>query len=96
MVVRANNVNYTKYTIEDLYMKEKNSRLKIRLLAIKLSYEGWSVQDISGILSKTRQSVSNWITNFDDYGIEGLKDSDNMGRPKIINEAIEEAAKKNR
>lgn len=96
MVVRANNINYTKDTIKNFYMREKNTRLKIRLLAIKLSYDGKSVQDISEILSITRQSVANWITNFDDFGIEGIKDSDNVGRPKIINRTIEESAKKNR
>ena len=96
MVVRANHINYPKNTIEDLYLREKSTRLKIRLLAIKLSYEGRSVQDISEILSMTRQSVANWITDFDDYGIEGLKDSDNIGRPKSINRTIEESAKKNR
>ena len=96
MVVRANHKNYTSDVIKNFYLREKNTRLKIRLLAIKLSYEGRSVQDISEILSMTRQSVANWITDFDDYGIDGIKDSDNVGRPKLITESIEESAKKNR
>ena len=89
-------MNYTKDTIKNLYLREQNTRLKIRLLAIKLSYEGKSVQDISDILSRSRQTVANWITNFDDYGIDGLVDSENVGRPKIITKTIEENAKKNR
>lgn len=96
MVVRANHKNYTKDTIKNLYLREKNTRLKIRLLGIKLSYEGKSVQDISDILSISRQTVANWITNFDDYGTDGLRDSDTVGRPKLITENIEESAKKNR
>ena len=96
MVVKAKHKNYTKNDIKSLYLREKNTRLKIRLLGIKLSYEGKLVRNISNILSISRQTVANWITNFDDYGIDGLKDSDNVGRPKLISENIEESAKKNR
>ncbi len=96
MVVRANHINYTKETIKNFYLSEKNTRLKIRLLAIKLSYEGRSVLEIGAILGKSRQTVAKWIYNFDDYGIDGLKDSDNVGRPKLLIKNIEESAKKNR
>jgi len=96
MVVRANNRNYTKHSIKNFYLREKNTRLKIRLLAIKLSYEGKTVLEISDILSISRQTIANWIYIFNDLGIKGLKDSDNVGRPKLITENIEESAKKNR
>jgi len=95
MVVKAKHKNYDRDSIKKLYQKENKARLKIRLLAIKLSYEGKYVQDIADILSKSRQTVANWIILFNDYGIEGIYDSDKVGRPVKIDEDVEEMVKKN-
>lgn len=95
MVVKAKHKDYDIDSMKKLYQKENNARLKIRLLAIKLSYEGTSVQDIANILSKSRQTVANWIIFFNDYGIEGIKDNDKVGRPTKIDEDVEELVKKN-
>lgn len=95
MVVKAKHKDYDIDSIKKLYLKENKARLKIRLLAIKLSYEGAPVQDIANILSKSRQTVANWIYFFNEYGIEGIKDSDKVGRPIKIDEDVEEEVKKN-
>ena len=81
--------------LRKLILREGKGRFKIRLLAIKLSYEGRSVQDIADILSKTRQSIATWIYKFNESGIDGIKDSNEIGRPKILDEDIIEEVKKN-
>ena len=84
MVIRANQRNYTTDAIKKFYLREKNTRLKIRPLGIKLSNEGKSTQNISDILIMSRQTIANWILNFYDYAIDGLQNNDTLVRPKLI------------
>ena len=56
------------------YRKQKD-RLTERILAVRLFViKKQSVEQISEALDVSRQSVYNWIEQYQKYGIEGLKD----------------------
>ena len=95
MVNQARRPEYNLESITVKYHQEIDVRIKERLLAIKLSYQGKSVEEIADILDRTRQTVSQWITDFNYEGLSGLKSKEISGRPKkIVNEVEEEIKKK--
>lgn len=55
------------------YKKEKDGRLKERLLAIKLLLEGKTVPQIADELEVSLKTIYNWINHWNDQGYEGLK-----------------------
>lgn len=56
-----------------LYDKEKDARMKVRILAILLVYEHGSARAVARILHKSHQILANWVHAFNGGGIEGLK-----------------------
>jgi len=57
-----------------LYKTEPDSRVKIRLLEIKLAYEGKKSEDIAEIVSESGSTVREHINRYNRRGYEGLKD----------------------
>ena len=72
--------------LEVLYKKEKDSRVKERLLMIIHTKEGRTTREVSKIVRKSYVSVSKWISRFNKYGIEGLKNRKKSGKPPKMNE----------
>jgi len=56
-----------------LYDREKDARMKVRLLAILLMHEQGSARAVARILHKSQTILANWVHAFNDGGIEGLK-----------------------
>jgi transposase len=57
-----------------LYATEKDSRIKIRLLAIKYAYEGKKSEDIAELLNKTGVTIRTHMKRWNLRGYEGLRD----------------------
>ena len=57
-----------------LYSTEKDSRIKIRLLAIKYAYEGKKSEDIAQLLNLTGATVRKHMKRWNRRGYEGLRD----------------------
>lgn len=64
---------YPKDALEKLYRSEANGRLKERLLAILMLYEGKTISEVSGLLKLTRQTLTNWLSAWNKGTYQGLK-----------------------
>ena len=64
----------TKEELEARYRREKDSRLKERLQAILLLYEGKKTEDVADIVRRVRSTIENWIAawNKSKHGLDGL------------------------
>ena len=60
--------------VSGLYETEKDVRMKIRLLAIKLGYEGIKSEEIAGMLNLTGVTVRKYMKRWNRGGYEGLRD----------------------
>ena len=63
-----------------LYNTEKDSRMKIRLLAIKYAYEDKKSEDIGELLYMTGVTVRTYMSRWNRRGYEGLRD---IPHPKV-------------
>lgn len=57
-----------------LYDTEKDSRMKIRLLAIKLAIEGMKSEDIGTLVNMTGVTIRKYMKRWNQRGYEGLRD----------------------
>ncbi len=76
-----------KETELELYSFIENSnqpRAKRRALAILMSNENKTVQDIAEKLQVNQDVVYDWLIKFTNFGIDGLKDKPIPGRPKKL------------
>jgi transposase len=64
--------------------KERNGRMRIRLLALQHLKEGKSVTSICNNLKVARERVYVWVNNFKKNGLEGLKERPGRGRKPLI------------
>lgn len=62
----------TKEELEDRYRREKDSRLRERLQAILLLYEGKRTTDVAHIVRRQRSTIENWISAWNERGPDGL------------------------
>jgi transposase len=63
----------TKEELEGRYRREKDSRLRERLQAIMLLYEGKkTTTDVAGIVRRSRGTIENWIRAWNERGVDGL------------------------
>ena len=62
----------TKEELEDKYKREKNSRIKERLLAILHLYEGKSIPEVSRIIKRSESSIKRWLKRWNKEGYNGL------------------------
>ena len=65
----------------------------IRAHSIKLSAKGYSIDQIAEIHEVDRDTVALWIKNWDESGIDGLKDKPISGRPRTLNDIEEQKVK---
>jgi transposase len=61
----------------------KTFRLRMRAHAILLSSKKYSIDAIADIYNVHRDTVSRWINNWEEKGVEGLEDAPKPGRPRV-------------
>lgn len=82
-----------KQTLKEMYLKHPKSRCRQRAHAIILSSESLSIPEIVKVLPVRRNAVSEWIDNWEKYGLIGLYDAPRSGRPPIYDDEDIEAFK---
>ncbi len=87
-------VNLVRYMSEEelaeLYRDETNPRIKERLQAILLLYEGRKTQEVADIVKRARSTIENWIKLWNENGYEGLVPEFKGGpKPKLSDEEWE-------
>jgi transposase len=74
----------SKEELEKAYKSEKDSRVKERLLAILLLYEGKKVPDAAALVRRCRSTLELWIRNWNQNSVSGLKTHFTGGpKPKV-------------
>lgn len=66
------------------WKKGKKMTFRHRCHYILLSSQGKTISEISSFYGVTRQSISQWFTNYEQKGIEGLHTSKGQGRRPIL------------
>lgn len=72
--------------LEDLYRHHASFALRQRAHAILLSAKGFTILQLQAIFTVDRDTVSVWITRFEQFGLDGLHDAPRSGRPPIYTE----------
>jgi len=74
----------TREELEEGYRKERNARLKERLHAILLLYEGRKTEEVARIVKRARSTLEEWIGSWNERGYDGLVPNFTGGpKPKI-------------
>ena len=73
-------------TLQEMYFKHPKSRCRQRAQAILLNAEGFSIPKLVEILTVRRNAISDWIDQWEKYGLIGLYDLPRSGRTPIFNE----------
>ena len=66
--------------LERMYRFETNSRLKERLLAIILLYDGKNIYEVSAILRRCDRTIKEWLSRWNKNGYLGLVPEKGGGR----------------
>jgi len=76
----------TRQRLEDLYRRHASFALRQRAHAILLNARGFTIPQLQAIFAVDRDTISAWITRFEQSGIDGLHDCPRPGRPPIYTE----------
>lgn len=80
--------------LKELMRIDLSSRTRIRAHSILLSNREYSIDEIAKIYEVDRDTVSIWITDWEESKFDGLEDKPKSGRPPILNENEKELVKK--
>ena len=72
------------------YKVERNSKIKIKLLALQHLQQGKSIEETAEIVLYHRQSIKSWLESFVDFDYEGLIDREGRGRKPRLPQKEEE------
>jgi transposase len=77
-------------SLEQAYRHSSSHRTRQRAQTILLSSRGYSVEQLADILSVDRDTISRWLSVWQQQGLDGLPDAPRSGRPPKIDAAVEE------
>jgi putative transposase len=83
-------INFLKQT----YKKERDGKIKERILMLIHSHEGKSSRDVGKIIQCDQKLVLYWKNRYEKEGLEGLKTKPRSGKPTLLSRRQEEKIKK--
>ena len=69
---------------KSLILKEKNARMRVRLMALAHIQDGTNRTQTARFLKVNRGSVNKWVQQFINGGIDYLKEKPRSGRPSAL------------
>lgn len=75
-------------TIVEMRKYHSKSRVRERSHIVELSNKGKSIEQITEIIGRNRDTVSTWLNSYEEYGIAGLFDAPKSGRPPKVKDPI--------
>ena len=78
--------NNDREELNQLVKDDKSARVRMRAEAILLSANGYSIKQISQIKGKCIITVSRWIDQWEERGIDGILEGEGRGRKDILSE----------
>jgi len=76
--------------VKDKYDKERDGKIKQRLLIILKAYNNKSSYHISDLADTSHTKVQRWINRFNRSGFGGLYDKERSGRPSLLSKKQQE------
>ncbi|CAD7771944.1 hypothetical protein FHEFKHOI_01126 [Candidatus Methanoperedenaceae archaeon GB50] len=80
--------HFTKEELEEKYRKERNPRIKEKLLAILLLYDGKNIYEVGEIIRRSERAIKEWLKrwNRENYGGIMPETSKRGRKPRISSE----------
>lgn len=75
---------FSKESIKEAYNKEKDGRIKQRLLIILKSFGDKSSYEVAEEVNTSHTKVLRWVKRFNKKGIDSLRDKQRKGRPSKL------------
>ena len=69
---------------DPLIAQETNGRMRIRLLALSHIKDGANKSQTARYLKVSRRSINDWVNQFNEEGLAGLKEKQRSGRPSLL------------
>jgi len=79
-----------KITIQEMFQNHPKKRLRERALMVIISSKGYNVKQIADILECSENTVSKWLSAYEENGFLGLYDQPIPGRPPRLSEQQEQ------
>lgn len=70
----------TRNLLTRIYQQSKYTQVRQRAHCLLLSFEGYSMKDITKILGVSRKTIHNWLVSWEERSIVGLYDKKGRGR----------------
>jgi putative transposase len=77
--------NYTPEEVKAFFDKDDKYKIGLRLYAVYQVSLGKSSRQLEELYNTSFKQIRNWVNNFDNNGIEGLRDKKRSGRPARLN-----------
>ena len=74
-----------RYELEELRKGSSKTKVRSRAHAILLSSEGFTIEELMEIFKVERDTISRWLNNWEQNGLEGLHDKVRSGRIPTLN-----------
>jgi transposase len=74
----------TPAVLRKLAKSETDVRVARRLLAIANALSGMSRAEAAASAGMDRQTLRDWVTRYNEYGVDGLTDRSSSGRPPML------------
>jgi transposase len=76
----------TTHLLQKVYQKSKHHRVRQRAQCILLSYQGYTIKELSHIFQVDRITIYNWFDHWESRRFAGLYDRKGRGRPPLFNQ----------
>jgi transposase len=78
--------------LENTYRHGKNHAIRLRSHLVLLKHQGHSSKYISGLKGypKHQGTINTWVSRYEEFGLEGLKNKTGQGRKKILDKEAHE------
>jgi transposase len=68
--------------LERIYHEDTSFKRRSRAHAILLNNRGYRLEQLADIFSTDRDTISQWLTNWENRAFDGLSDAPRSGRPR--------------
>jgi transposase len=83
--------HHTIKELQKLYRTEKDSRMARRIQGVYLAKKGLTCPQIMAITGSARRTIQQWVYQYNNAGIDALKDSPRLGQPTKLPRNKEQA-----
>jgi transposase len=84
---------YTPEKIKALFRNDERYTIGLRLYAVYQVSLGQSSRNLEELYNTSFKQITNWVHQFEDSGVEGLKDKEGRGRTSRLNKEQEDEIK---